>query len=166
MIGAVHYKLDAFGNGAKLADDQFVAYERIKMGNVFFKVLAVCLIIVIIGIVADNDVRILYHILDKANAGKVGIRMYFVFVRSNHLITCLNIGFTLNHNDFYPFVAALMYFLQPRAGFIFTLSVQRRKTAYVFINEGKKNFRFFIFGAFLYRAAADSIAQSDEKSKA
>ena len=65
MICAIHDKLYSSGNGTEFSDDEFVTNERIKMGYVFLKSIGSVLVI-IVGIISDNNVRILDNILDIA----------------------------------------------------------------------------------------------------
>ena len=67
MIGTIHHELHAFGNSTELTDNQFVANEVVEVCDVLLKLVGTIRIIVI-GVVADNDARILYHVLDKTES--------------------------------------------------------------------------------------------------
>src|SRR5574344_214035 len=73
MVGAVHHELDAFGNGAELPDNQFVTDEIVEMGDVLFKLVRT-VHVVIVGVVPDDDTRILNHILYEAKTWKIRVR--------------------------------------------------------------------------------------------
>ena len=64
--------LDAYGFKGKKVVNQFVANETIKMSDVLLKLVGT-IHIVVVRIVANNDVRILHHVLDKAEAWDVWI---------------------------------------------------------------------------------------------
>ena len=81
VIGAIHHKLHPFGNGTELAYNQPIANEVVEMGDVFLKLVSTIHIIVI-GIVADDDARVLHHVFDEAEAWDVGIRESLVGVRT------------------------------------------------------------------------------------
>ena len=83
MIGPVHHKLHTFGNGTELPDYQLVTNEVVKVCDVFLKLVSTINIIVI-GIVSDDDTRILYHILDVTEAWNVRIRESLVGVWPIH----------------------------------------------------------------------------------
>ncbi len=72
MVCAVHHELDAFGNGAELPDNQSIIDEIVEVRYVLLEL--VCAInIIIVGVVSDDDARILHHILDVAKARNLGI---------------------------------------------------------------------------------------------
>ena len=64
MIGAIHDELDAFGDSAELADDQLVADEGVVVENILEEVLR-AFGVVVIGVIADNDIGIINEILDE-----------------------------------------------------------------------------------------------------
>lgn len=80
---AVHYELNPLGDGAELADDQFVADETVKVGDVLLKLVR-AVDIVVIGVVANDDVGILDHVLDIAEAWNVGIRERLIWIWLAH----------------------------------------------------------------------------------
>ncbi len=83
VIGTVHYKLNAFGNGTELSDNQPVANKVVEVSDVLLKL--VCTVnIIIIGIVTDDDTWILHHILDEAKSWEVRIRENLVWIWSVH----------------------------------------------------------------------------------
>ena len=73
VISAIHYELYTLCNSAELPDDEFVANEIVEMGDVLFKLVRP-VHIVIVGVVSDDDARILHHILDVAKARNLRIR--------------------------------------------------------------------------------------------
>lgn len=79
MVGSVHYECHTFGDGAKIADNQFVAIEFIKMCDVFLKALRT-VDIVVISIVTDDYSRILNNILYVAKTWNIGIGKWLVFI--------------------------------------------------------------------------------------
>ena len=83
MIGTVHHKFHAFGDSTELSDDQFVANEVVEMGDMLFKLVGTIHVIVI-SLVADDNVRIFNHILDIAQARNLWIRESLVWIGSIH----------------------------------------------------------------------------------
>src|SRR5699024_10696441 len=67
MVCTVHYKFSPFCNGAKLSDDQLISQEWVVMRHMVFKPLRT-VHIVIVGVIANEDVGSCDHILDKNNA--------------------------------------------------------------------------------------------------
>ena len=65
VVGPVHHELNAFGDGAELPDNQFVADEIVEVCYVFLKLVRT-IHVIIVCVVPDDDTGILYHILDKA----------------------------------------------------------------------------------------------------
>ena len=71
--GLDHHELDAFGDGAELPDNQSVSDEIVEVRDMLFKLIRP-VHVVIVGVVPDDDARILHHILDVAQAWNLGIR--------------------------------------------------------------------------------------------
>jgi hypothetical protein len=65
VIGTVHHKLHALGNGTELTDNQFVADKVVEMRDVLLKLVST-IHIVIVGVIANDNTWILHHILDEA----------------------------------------------------------------------------------------------------
>ena len=79
MIGPVHHKLHTFGNSTELPDNQLVTYEVIEVRDMLLKL--VCTVyVIVIGIVTDDDSRVLYHVFDVTEAWNVRIRESLVGV--------------------------------------------------------------------------------------
>jgi hypothetical protein len=81
VIGTIHHKLYPFGDGAELADNQSVTDEVVKVSDVLLELVGPIHIIVI-GIVTDDDTRVLHHVLDEAEAWDVGVWESLIWVRS------------------------------------------------------------------------------------
>ena len=81
MIGTVHHKLYALGNGTKLADNQFVAYKVVEVSDVLLKQLST-IHIVIVGVITDDNTWILRHILNITEARNFGIRKSLIWIGS------------------------------------------------------------------------------------
>ena len=65
VISAIHHELYTFCYGAELPYDKLITNEIIEMSDVLFKL--VCTIhVIIIGIVPNDDTRILYHVFNEA----------------------------------------------------------------------------------------------------
>jgi hypothetical protein len=83
MIGSIHHKLHAFGNSTEFPDYQLVTDEVVEVCDVLLKLVGTIWIIVI-GIVADDDTRVLYNVLDKTESWQVRIWKNLVGVGSIH----------------------------------------------------------------------------------
>jgi len=85
MVGPIHHKLYAFGNGTELPDNQLVTDEVVEVCDVFLKLVS-AIRIIIIGVVTDDDTWVLYHILDKTKSWQFRIWKCLVGIRSIHII--------------------------------------------------------------------------------
>ena len=72
VVGTVHDKLHALGNGAELADNQPITNKIIEVGDVFLKLVGAGHIIVI-GVVSDDDTRIFHYVFNVAEARNLRI---------------------------------------------------------------------------------------------
>ena len=79
VVCAVHHKLHPFGNRAEFADNQFIADKIIMVGDVMLKLGGI--VAVIIGIIADNNVRVFHYIFDIAKVGEFFVGERFIGVR-------------------------------------------------------------------------------------
>ena len=91
VVGAVHDELDPAGQRAELADDEFVADERIMVEHVALEVLRVFRIVVV-GVVADDDMGILHRVPDEADLGKAGHGMGIGWAGAVHGIFLRGVG--------------------------------------------------------------------------
>ena len=73
MVGSIHHKLYTFGNSAELANNQSVTDEVVEMSDMLLKLIR-SIYIIIIGIVAYDNTRILHHVFDEAEARNLRIR--------------------------------------------------------------------------------------------
>ena len=85
VVGAVHDEARAFGDGAELADDQLVADEGIVVQHAFLREFVRPVRVVIIGEVADLDVRRRHQRLQEADALVHRDRMLDAGVGSVHV---------------------------------------------------------------------------------
>src|SRR5690606_40404622 len=77
MVRAVHDEPDAAGDRAELADDQLVADEREVVENVALEILRIVRII-IVGVIANDDVRVVDGVLDETDLREAFHRMLVV----------------------------------------------------------------------------------------
>lgn len=83
MIGAVHDELRPAGDRAEFPDDQLVADKRVVVEDVALEVLRV-LWIVVLRVVADDDVGVGHRVLDEAHLRKTIHRVFICRARSVH----------------------------------------------------------------------------------
>jgi hypothetical protein len=81
MVGSIHDKLYTFGNSAEFANNQPVTYEVVKMSDMLLELVSTIHIIVI-GVITDDDTRVLHHVLDEAEAWNLRIRKSLIRIRS------------------------------------------------------------------------------------
>ena len=67
VVGTIHYKLHPLGNSTELTDNKFVTDKVVEMRDVLLKLVST-IHIIIVGVIADDDTRILHHILDVAES--------------------------------------------------------------------------------------------------
>jgi hypothetical protein len=83
MIGAVHNEGHIRGDHAKLSDDQLVADKIEMVFHIFFKIPHI-LKIVIVGVIADDDIRTGDDVFQKTKAIVSGKREWLIFIGSRH----------------------------------------------------------------------------------
>ena len=89
VVGPVHHKLNAPGNGAELADDELVPQERIVMGDMVLKLLRTVDVIVVgvlpyLDIGSGDDVFQKTDLFDRL-VGVDGVGVWPVPVSYTHL---------------------------------------------------------------------------------
>ena len=81
MIGSIHDNLHALGNGTEFAYNQPVTYEIVEMGDMLLELVST-IHIVVIRLIADDDTRVIHHVLDEAEAWNLRIREGLIGVGS------------------------------------------------------------------------------------
>ena len=84
MIGAVHDEPNALGDCAELPDDQFVPDEWVMVGYVAFEIHTAGFAIVIVGVVANDDIGVFDDVFYKADAWDLWIGMDVVLIGAFH----------------------------------------------------------------------------------
>ena len=89
MVGAIHDKGDASGDGTESADDELVARKFIVVGDVFLKPVR-ALRVIVVGVVSYLDIGAGDYIFDEADLGdswgrKRLIRVWAVLHGQHHL---------------------------------------------------------------------------------
>jgi hypothetical protein len=81
MIGSIHDKFHALGNGAEFAYNQPVTYEVVEMSDMLLELVS-AIHIIVISVVPYNDTRVLHHVFDEAEAWNLQIRESVIWIRS------------------------------------------------------------------------------------
>lgn len=84
VVCAVHNELNALCDRAKLSDDQLVSQKLIVVSDMVFKFLR-AIHVIVVGIVADNNVRSGYDVLDKYDLLDSFVRIYAIRIRPHKL---------------------------------------------------------------------------------
>ncbi|MNJ73059.1 hypothetical protein D3C77_697960 [compost metagenome] len=83
MVGAVHDELHPARQGAELADHQPVADEGEEIEHVALEVLR-AFRVVVVGVVADLDLRVVHRVGDEADLRKAGHRVRVTGIGAVH----------------------------------------------------------------------------------
>ena len=73
MVCAVHDEFDASGDGDELADYELVTHKIVVVGNVFLKGLRPLIHVIVIRIIANDDVWPRNHAFDIAKRFELGV---------------------------------------------------------------------------------------------
>lgn len=84
MIGAIHNKLNAFSDGTKLSNNQFITKKLIMVSDMVFKLF--CSVhIIVVSVFPHNNVRLGNHILDVYDLLDVFVWIYMIRIWSHNL---------------------------------------------------------------------------------
>lgn len=100
VVGAIHDKLDALGDGTEFSDDELVAQKLIMMGDVLLKALR-AVDVVVVGIVAHKNIGTGDDILNKADTFDRFVGVDRIRIRAVlHRIPSFQIG---NYNEIFQY---------------------------------------------------------------